>query len=348
MSFLENCWYVASWSDELIREPLARTILDRPVVLYRRADGTPVALEDRCCHRALPLSLGTIEGDDVRCGYHGLKFDPTGVCVEVPGQSTIPPGAKVPSYPVAEKWNAVWIWMGSAEGADVSSIPDVFWLDDPGWTPAPGHLRIEANFQLLIDNLLDLTHVSYLHRSTLAGDAVEAVTPVTTRRDGDRVTVGRWILDVAAPPLYSKASGITGPVDRWQWITWEAPANVYFDIGCARAGTGAPDGDRGHGVSMWSTHLITPETETSTHYFFSFTRDFKLGDAEVTRILSEGSRTAFNEDLAVLEIQQRAQDVSPNAPRIDIKIDTGPLQARRTLAKLIKDERHERREGAAE
>ncbi len=348
MSFLENCWYVASWASELIREPLTRIILDHPVVLYRAGDGTPVALEDRCCHRALPLSMGTIEGDDLRCGYHGLKFDPKGICIEVPGQSTIPPGAMVQSYPVAEKWGAVWIWMGESERADVASIPDVFWLDDPGWTPTPGHLRVEANFQLLIDNLLDLTHVSYLHRSTLAGDDVEAVTPVTTRRDGDRLTIGRWILDVAPPPLYSKASGISGPVDRWQWITWEAPANVYFDIGCADAGTGAPEGDRGQGVSMWSTHLITPETETSTHYFFDFTRNFKLDDADVTRILRDGSRTAFNEDLVVLEAQQRAINSSKNAPRIDIKNDNGPLQARRILAKLVEDERRDHRQAAAE
>ena len=292
--------------------------------------------------------MGTIEGNDLRCGYHGLKFDPTGACIEVPGQMTIPPGAVVRSYPVAEKWNAVWIWMGAPERADVASIPDVFWLDDPGWTPAPGHLRIEANYQLLVDNLLDLTHVSYLHRSTLAGDDVEAVTPATTRRDGDRISVGRWILGVSAPPLYAEASGISGAVDRWQLITWEAPANVYFDIGCARAGSGAPDGDRSQGVSMWSTHLVTPETNTSTHYFFSFTRDFKLDDAEVTRILSEGSRTAFNEDLVVLEAQQRARDASPTSLEIDIKPDYAQIQARRTLSKLVEAEHRDHGKPAAE
>ena len=174
------------------------------------------------------------------------------------------------------------------------------------------------------------------------------MTPITTRRDGDRLTIGRWILDVAPPPLYSQASGISGPVDRWQWITWEAPANVYFDIGCALAGTGAPEGDRSQGVSMWSTHLITPETETSTHYFFDFTRDFELDDPNVTQILSDGSRTAFNEDLVVLEAQQHVINSSKDAPQIDIKNDNGPLQARRILAKLIGVERQERREAAAE
>jgi len=224
------------------------------------------------------------------------------------------------------------------ERADAASIPDLFWLDDPGWTPAPGYLRLQASHQLLIDNLLDLTHVSYLHRSTLAGDDIEAVTPVTTRRDGDRLTVGRWILDVSPPPLYAAASGISGQVDRWQLITWEAPANVYFDIGCARTGTGAPDGDRGQGVSMWSTHLITPETATSTHYHFGMARDFRLDDPEVTEILRDGSRAAFTEDLEVLEAQQRALSSSRGSPLIDINIDNAPLQSRRILAELIEAE----------
>jgi len=130
MTFLKNAWYAASWSSSLGAEPMERTITSEFVVLYRRADGTPVALEDRCCHRALPLSLGRIEGDDIRCGYHGLRFAPTGVCVEVPGQSTIPPGAEVRSYPVVERWNTVWIWMGEAAAASgiVLGAAYMLWL----------------------------------------------------------------------------------------------------------------------------------------------------------------------------------------------------------------------------
>lgn len=250
MPFLRNRWYVACWAGELTTEPLARMFLDEPVVLYRGEDGAPVALEDRCCHRHLPLSMGAVEGSDIRCGYHGLVFDPSGNCVSIPGQSRIPPGARVQSYPILEKWGAVWIWPGASDAADPALIPNVFWLDDPAWTPAPGYINIKADYRLLVDNLLDLTHVSYLHRSTLAGDDIEAVTPVRTERRGDGVTVERWIENVSPPPLYTQASGIEGAVDRWQLIQWEAPANVYFDIGCARAGTGAPEGDRSQGVSM--------------------------------------------------------------------------------------------------
>jgi len=335
MTFVRNAWYVACWSADLGAAPLARTILDEPIVLYRAGDGRAAALEDRCCHRALPLSLGRVEGDNLRCGYHGLLFDTDGRCVEVPGQSTVPPGAIVRAFPTVERWGAVWLWPGDAAKADPAAVPNVFWLDDPGWTPAPGYLRVAADYRLLVDNLLDLTHVSYLHRSTLAGDDVEAVTPVTTRREADRIVVGRWMKNVSPPPLYTKASGITGTVDRWQWITWEPPANVYFDIGCARAGTGAPEGDRSQGVSMWSTHLITPETATSCHYHFSFARDYRLGDPAVTAILREGARSAFLEDLTVLETQQRMLAAHHGAPTVDINIDHAPLQSRRILDALV-------------
>jgi phenylpropionate dioxygenase-like ring-hydroxylating dioxygenase large terminal subunit len=338
MAYLRNRWYVACWSEDLTSDPLARTFLDEPVALYRAANGAPVALEDRCCHRSAPLSIGSVEGDNIRCGYHGLVFGPSGACVSIPGQSQIPPGAKVQSYPVREKWGAVWIWPGAPDAADPALIPNVFWLDDPGWIPAPGYINIQADYRLLVDNLLDLTHVSYLHRSTLAGDDVEAITPVATTRNGESVTVERWIMNVSPPPLYTSASGIEGIVDRWQLIEWQAPANVYFDIGCARAGTGAPQGDRGQGVSMWSTHLITPETETSSHYHFSFARDYALDDEGVTEILRNGARSAFLEDLAVLEAQQRSISAANNPPPIDINIDNAPLQARRILSELIEAE----------
>lgn len=331
MTFLRNTWYVACWADDLADTPLARTFLDQPVVLYRQADGAAVALEDRCCHRALPLSMGRIEGDRLRCGYHGLLFDMQGTCIEVPGQTTIPPGAAVRAYPVVERWGAVWIWMGDPSLADPASVPDVFWLDDPGWTPAPSYLRAKADYRLLVDNLLDLTHVSYLHLTTLAGSDIEAVTPVTTTRQGERILVGRCLEDVLVPPIYSDASGITGQVDRWQWITWEAPANVFFDIGCAPTGTGAPQGDRSQGVSMWSTHLITPETATTTHYHFNWARDFKLDDPAITESLRNGARKAFMEDLVVLEVQQRSIAAAAGAPVVDINIDNGPIQYRRIL-----------------
>ncbi len=283
--------------------------------------------------------MGRVEGDDIRCGYHGLRFAPTGDCVEVPGQSAIPPGARVRRYPVVERWRTLWIWMGEAQAADEALIPDLFWLDDPGWTPSAGYIHINADYRLLVDNLLDLTHVTYLHTRTIAGDPSEGLVPVKTERDGDTVTVGRWMLDTAAPPMFAEAGGFTGNVDRWQLITWRPPSTVVLDIGSADAGSGAPDGDRGRGISMWSTHLITPETATSTHYHWCYARDYKLDDPALTKLLHDGGDRTFNEDVTVLEAQQRSLLDDPEAPAIDINIDNAPLQARRIVEELLEAER---------
>ena len=164
--FLRNGWYAAIWSDDLKDRPVARTFLNERVVLFRNASGRVAALEDCCCHRAAPLSRGEVSGEYLACGYHGLKFDVSGQCVEVPGQRMVPRGAKVRSYPVRERWGVVWIWMGEPARADETTIPSLHWLADPKWTATPGYIHLKSNYQFLIDNLLDLTHVTYVHKNT--------------------------------------------------------------------------------------------------------------------------------------------------------------------------------------
>jgi phenylpropionate dioxygenase-like ring-hydroxylating dioxygenase large terminal subunit len=338
--FLRNGWYAAIWSKDLLDRPIARTFLGENVVLFRAAGGAPAALEDRCCHRAAPLSRGEVEGGLLRCGYHGLRFDGAGRCVEVPVQTLIPPGAQVRAYPVCEKWNVVWIWMGDAARADAAQIPDLPWLASPDWRATPGYIQVGANAQLLVDNLLDFTHVSYLHRNTLAGDPREASTPLKTERlNNGGVKVGRWMIGFTPPPLFAQAGGFTGPVDRWQWATWQAPGTVYIDVGCAEHGTGAPEGDRGRGISIWSTHLVTPETESSCHYSFGFARNFRLDDEDISRFLYDGSRETFLEDKAMLEAQQKNLSGGALDGLIDVVTDAGQLQVRRVLSELIGAER---------
>jgi phenylpropionate dioxygenase-like ring-hydroxylating dioxygenase large terminal subunit len=336
MTFLRNAWYAACWATDLLPdETLAKTILCDPVVLWRDSAGNPVALEDRCCHRHLPLSLGQVTGNTVQCGYHGLEFDAAGNCVKVPGQSKVPPGASVRSFPVVQKYNMVWIWPGDAELADESAIPELPWLDSPDWVVTGGHIHMKADYRLLIDNLLDLTHVTYIHKNTIAGDPREALVPVSTTRDGDTISVERWMLGFAAPPMFDKARRFEGKVDRWQLIKWQAPTTVTLDIGCADADTGAPQGDRSHGITMWSNHIITPETETSTHYHWGFARNYKLEDESVSEILSTGGLQTFMEDVVILERQQEALGVVGDRPVVDINIDNAPMQFRRILAEKI-------------
>ncbi len=334
--FLRNAWYAAIWAGDLPAQiPVARTLLGEPVVLFCTESGVPVALADRCCHRAAPLSRGTCSGETIECGYHGLRYDATGACVHIPGQTSIPPGALVRSYPVCQKWNMVWIWMGDPDSADEARIPNYFWLDDPNWTATTGYIPLRAHYQLLIDNLLDFTHVTYLHKNTIAGEPAEGTVPVEVERLNGAVRVSRWLLNFDPPPLFAKAGGFDGKVDRWQYTTWLAPSTLAFDVGCAKAGTGAPEGDRSQGISIWSTHLITPETETTTHYHWAYVRDFSLDDRELTRLLHDGARATFEEDVAMIEAQQRNLDGGSIEGMVDINADHPPLQMLRIMADLI-------------
>jgi phenylpropionate dioxygenase-like ring-hydroxylating dioxygenase large terminal subunit len=332
--FVKNGWYAASWKKDLGEKPIGRKIMGENVVLFRGADGKAAALEDRCCHRAAPLSLGEVVGNDLMCGYHGLKFAADGRCTDIPGQKEISERARVRSYPVVERWNVAWIWMGDPTKADPAKIEDLPWLDSPEWTATPGYLHLKSNYLLLIDNLLDLTHVAYVHKRTIAGDPREATVPTKTERVENGIRNGRWMIDFVPPPLFAKAGGFTTNVDRWQHVTWKAPATVYLDVGCAKTGTGAPQGDRSQGISIWSTHLATPETEASTHYFFCFARNFKLGDEAMSKLLYEGSKATFMEDLEVLERQQEMLPTGAIDGLFDIQNDAAQLQMRRMMKQM--------------
>ena len=337
-AFVRNAWYVAAWQHEVeAGKPFARTILGEPVVLYRTSDGTPVALEDRCCHRALPLSMGRVRDDRIECGYHGLQFDGTGMCVAVPGQTTIPPGARVPRYPLVERDRFVWIWMGETDRMDPDDIPDFHWLDHPDWRAKPSYLHIRCGHQLLIDNLLDLSHLPFVHPTTL-GEMGVAETPATTERTARGVRTTRWIVDRPPPPMLAKLGGFTGNIDRWQIVDFIAPSAVILDVGGAPTGTGAPEGDRGRGMSNCNLNAITPETETSLHQFWAQAHSASLTMPGITEGMHDQVRTAFLEDIAFLEAQQKRNEARPGGARVDINADAAHLQARRLMDRLRAEE----------
>ena len=338
--FLENTWYVAAWNHEIADGLLARTILGRPVVLFRDAAGRPVALEDRCCHRSLPLSLGKVVGDRVQCGYHGLEFDRTGACVRVPGQAHIPPGARVRSYPVVERYRWIWIWMGDPARADPATIPDYHWNDDPKWISVGDRFYVKGSYTLIVDNLLDLSHVQYVHGTTLGTEAVVDF-PVHVTRHDDRIQIDRWILDNPPPPMFWRAGNLDPAtrVDRWQLISYYPPSHVVIDVGCALAGSGAPQGDRSKGIEMYSNHTITPETATSSHYFWHHARNFRLDDPTLTEFLKKAAGGAFFEDVGIIEAQQASIDTDwEKLPKVDINADAGVIAAQRLLARRIETE----------
>ena len=344
--FLRNAWYVAAWGREVGRTLLRRIFLDEPVVLYRTEDGRAVALEDRCCHRRLPLSDGTLVGDRLQCHYHGLEYTADGRCVFAPGVAALPPQARVRAYPVVERSKWLWIWMGDPALADPALIEDFHWLDDPAWGAEGTYYHVKGDYRLVIENLLDLTHLTYVHTATIGNYATANAADMKAEARGKGVRVTRWMIDQPPPPTYVKAGGFTGNVDRWQIIDWTPPANVRLDVGATPTGTGAPEGRRVGGIEMWNLNSITPETATTCHYFWAQAHNFEPKNRAVTEMLFNQIHTTFMQDVAIFEKQHANIALRPEAPTLNLPFDGGNIQALRILDRLIRAEREAAQDAA--
>jgi phenylpropionate dioxygenase-like ring-hydroxylating dioxygenase large terminal subunit len=341
--YVRNCWYVAAWDHEVTRTMKRRILLDEPVLLFRKDDGTPVALEDRCCHRQAPLSMGRLLGNIVECPYHGLQFDPSGKCVKVPSQDMVPSSARVKSYPVVEKNQWIWIWMGDRAKADTALIEDFHWLDDPGWGAAGSYLHVEANYQLLVENLLDTTHLPFLHPTSLGTDAF-ARSEFEVTREADRVKVTRWLMNELPAPFHKKMGEFPDgmKVDRWQVANFAPPCFVKLDVGSAPAGTGARQGDRSKGMNMWNLNAITPETEKTAHYFFAQAYNFKVGQKWMAEVIRAQVVSAFLEDMAMIKAQQKNMDLGAS-PVVNLGQDKAWIVMRQIVERLVKEEQQQAR-----
>ena len=245
-AFLTNCWYVAAWDHELIDgKLLARTILEKPVLLYKGDSGRAVALDNRCAHRGAKLSNGRLEGDSIRCMYHGLKFDPSGRCVQIPGQDNIPPKLGVRSYPVVERDHLVWIWMGDPALADPALIVDIPYLRDPAWRGVPDYMHYKANYLLIVDNLSDFAHLAFVHTKTLGGSEEYAfkTKPVAIERLERGFRVERWHMNAPPPPFHRKVVRGDAPIDRRNIGTMYVPGIFFLESLFAPAGSGAEQGN---------------------------------------------------------------------------------------------------------
>ena len=338
-----NAWYPAAWGHEIRRSLFARKICDADVVLYRRQDGVAVALEDACWHRLLPLSLGKLKGDEVMCGYHGLVFNAAGRCTFMPAQRTINPSACVRSFPLVEKHRLVWVWPGDPALADSARVPDLHWNDGTEWVGEGGvAASLRCDWRLVVDNLMDLTHETYVHSDSIGQDSITE-SPFEATHDDKTATLTRWMIGIEPPPFWAKQLGKPGLVDRWQIVRFEAPCVVVGDVGVAPTGTGAPQGRRGEGVNGAFLAALAPETATSCHYFWNFVRRFHREDEELTRTLQKAhvneGRGLYDQDFHVLEAQQRAIAANPRAPFYNLNIDAGALWARRLIDDLVARER---------
>ena len=346
--FLKNCWYVAAWDHELIDgRKLARTLLEKPVVLYKGESGQVVALEDRCCHRGAPLSLGRIEGDCIRCMYHGMKFEPSGKCIQIPGQEMIPPKLGVRSFPVVERDHLVWIWMGDPAKADPGLIVDYPPLREPGWRGEPAYLHYDANWLLIVDNLSDFAHLAFVHTKTLGGSEEYAYTtkPVAIERLADGFRVERWHMNADAPPFHRKViPNKADKVDRRNIGRMHVPGIFFLETTFAPAGSGAekggplPEGTR----QYRNCQFMTPETRRSTHFFWNYLHDYDLHNPNIARSLCNSMLEGFMEDKAFIEAQQKLFDADPDTKLLAIAADAALSHFRWTLNKLIAEEQSQR------
>ena len=359
-NFPLNAWYAAAYDVEVKPALLARTVCNQKLVMFRKADRTVAVLEDACWHRLLPLSMGRLEGDEVVCGYHGLVYNAQGRCTHMPSQETLNPSACVRSYPVIEKHRFIWVWPGDPAKADPARVPDLHWNDDPAWAGDGKLITVKCDYRLVVDNLMDLTHETFVHGSSIGQRAVAEAPFVATH--GDRTaTVTRWMENIDAPPFWGgqlfDARGYRGNVDRWQIIKFEAPCTVSIDVGVAEAGTGAVpaewskatgglgnNGDnqsevthsnRSKGVNGFVLNTVTPETDGTCHYFWAFARNYSLGDQRLTHQLREGVASIFREDEFILEAQQKAMDEHPDHQFYNLNIDAGSMWARRLIDGLV-------------
>jgi vanillate O-demethylase monooxygenase subunit len=347
--FLMNCWYMAAWDHELIDgRLLARTLLEKPVLLYKGDSGRAVALDNRCCHRGAKLSNGRLEGDDVRCMYHGLKFDPSGRCIQIPGQDNIPKNLGVRSYPVVEQQHILWIWMGDPAKADRSLIVDIPYLENPAWRGVPDYMHYQANYLLIVDNLSDFAHLAFVHTKTLGGSEEYAfeTKPVAVERLEDGFRVERWHMNADVPPFHRKVVRNIQKIDRRNIGRMHVPGIFFLESLFAPAGSGAEQGNLAGAKQYRNCQFFTPETRRSTHFFWNYLHDYDLHDPTIALSLHDSMVQGFLEDKFIIEGQQEVLDADPDF-RMNAIVSDAPLaHFRRTLGRLMEMERNASRPAA--
>ena len=333
--FLTNQWYVAANAEEVADRPLGRIVCGEPIVLFRGANGLVAALADRCPHRKLPLSRGTVVGNDIQCGYHGVRLNGEGACVAIPSQTEPPRGFGARAYPIIERHKLIYVWIGEAERADPALIPDWSLNDRPGWTTVFGYQHVRANHLLILDNLLDLTHLPFVHGAVLGGDGY-AENKLEVTIDGDMVRMRRPMPNVAQSPLIvatRKYEG-QGKVDRAQSSEFHPPG--YVSIGLWVGPLGEPDK---LDVLYAVLNSVTPESATSAHYFWSVARSAAQDDTQVSALFHRLTVEAFAQDREVLEAQQESilRDSSGEA-LVNFQDDRAGAAARRILARKLAEQ----------
>lgn len=310
-------------------------MLEQPLVAYRQTDGIVAVLEDRCPHRQLPLSKGVLVDNNLQCGYHGMTFNAQGQCVRIPGQDAIPASATVRSYPVHEKNDMVFVWMGDPDKADTNEVFDLPQLSDDRWHSHQGDaLHLQAHYLNVAENLVDPAHVSFVHPTTLGNAASEEV-PVHVDVDGEVLVAYRWIRD--APPIgfFQKFGGFKAHVDRWHYYYLHLPCTAVIDFGSADTTAQLSEEERDKGVRIFALHFLTPVNEHYTIDRWMHIRNAALGDEQASNQMDAMFRIAFNEDKEILEAIDEAERLPQTRKPIRLSIDKGPVVYRKRIQALI-------------
>ncbi len=342
MECVKNAWYVAGWSSEFGDELRRVTILEQNVVMFRNSKGGVIAMDDRCPHRQLPLSKGKRIGDDIQCGYHGLTFNCSGKCIRVPGQSGQPSSIYVDTYPVYEKHQITWIWMGDPELADVNTIFDMPEFTDSTWHAHQGEaLHLKSNYLNVAENLVDPAHVSFVHPSTL-GDAAGEDVPVHVDTKSDVISAWRWIRN--APPIgfFQQFGNFTSNVDRWHYYYLHMPSTAVIDFGSADTKDNLPEDQRSKGVRVFALHFLTPVTSEYTIDRWMHLRNTALGDGAASAEMDAMFKVAFAEDKEILEAVQEEENRPQTRQLVRIAIDKAPIAYRKKIQMLIDLENNQR------
>lgn len=336
--FLKNAWYVACQAHEITDKPLGRKICNESMAFYKNAEGRVSAVQDFCPHRGAPLSLGRVCNGQLVCGYHGLVMGCDGLVVNMPGHQ-VRNFEPIKSYAVIERYGFVWVWPGDQSKVDPAQMPVFDWFDNPQWAYGGGLYHIACDYRLMIDNLMDLTHETYVHSTSIGQQEIDE-TPSRTVTEGNSVVTSRFMEGIKAPPFWQMAMRANdldaeATVDRWQICKFTPPSHVLIEVGVALAGKGGYNADPKDKAYSVVVDFITPETETSIHYFWGMVRQFKPEDAELTAKIREGQGKIFSEDLQMLEMQQKNLLAFPERQLKILSIDAGGVMSRRVIDRLL-------------
>ncbi|WP_397474826.1 Rieske 2Fe-2S domain-containing protein [Pusillimonas sp.] len=324
---LKNYWYVACAATEVGAQPLGRIIGGEPIVVFRQDNGAPAILRNVCPHRQAPLSMGHVDGNVLRCRYHGMEFNSEGRCVHIPSQDVIPPRSHIRSYPCVERYGLIWIWPGNPEAADPKLIPHLPWREDEGWnSDIVQYFHVKSAHVLMSDNLLDLSHVAFLHADSIGFDSKRLDNdPLEVVVEDTCITSQRVFKNTIQAPAHKAWRELKEPIDRTQVAQWHPPCTINV---LARNENNEAQ------VDLRADHFITPETDESHHYFIAMSRNFRIDDEALTLKLDEGARVVHGEDVEIAEAQQAMKPWTGGTPDMALKADKAVTASHKILARL--------------